>query len=125
MATVTAGYVTAISVTSGGSGYTTEPAVTFSGGGGSGATAKAILSGDQVALVLVLSAGSGYTTSPVVTIEAPPAALGVRIEMVPKLTVEGPVGQRAVVEWAPGSWVGHGRHGAMWWWVSRERCWWI
>ncbi len=100
LATVTAGYVTAITVVTGGSGYSSEPSVTLSGGGGSGAMAKAILSGDKVALVLVLSAGSGYTNSPVVTIEAPPAALGVRIEMVPKLTVEGPVGQSAVVEWA-------------------------
>ena len=100
IATVTAGYVTAITVTSGGSGYTSEPAVTFSGGGGSGATAKAILSGDKVALILVLTAGSGYTGAPTVMVEAPPKLLGVKLEMVPKLTVEGPVGGLARVEWA-------------------------
>jgi formylglycine-generating enzyme required for sulfatase activity len=100
VATVTAGYVTAVTVTSSGSGYLTEPAVTLSGGGGSGATARAILSGDRVALVVVLTAGIGFMSSPSVTIEAPPPALGVRIETVPKLTVEGPVGRNALVELA-------------------------
>jgi len=95
VATVTAGYVTAITVTSGGSGYTSQPVVTISGGGGSGATAKAVLSGDKVALVVVLTAGSGYTGSPTVSIEAP---LGMVLELVPKLTVEGPAGSEARVE---------------------------
>ena len=98
VATITAGFVSAITVTSGGSGYTSEPAVTFSGGGGSGATAKAILSGDKVALILVLTAGSGYTGAPTVMVEAPPKALGVRLDLVPKLTVEGPAGSLARVE---------------------------
>ena len=98
VATITAGFVTGITVTSGGSGYTSEPAVTLSGGGGSGATAKAILSGDKVALTLVLTAGSGYLTAPTVVVEAPPKPLGVKLEMVPKLTVEGPAGSYARVE---------------------------
>ena len=105
VATITAGFVSAITVTSGGSGYTSEPAVTLSGGGGSGATAKAILSGDKVALTLVLTSGSGYTTAPAVVVEAPPKPLGVRLELVPKLTelvpkltVEGPAGSNARVE---------------------------
>ena len=55
VATITAGFVTGITVTSGGSGYTSEPAVTLTGGGGSGATAKAILSEDKVAAVVVLT----------------------------------------------------------------------
>jgi hypothetical protein len=89
VATITAGFVTGITVTSGGSGYTVEPKVTLSGGGGSGATAKAILSGDKVALTLVLTAGSGYSTAPTVVVDAPPKPLSVKLEMVPKLTVEG------------------------------------
>src|SRR2546425_9985708 len=36
-ATLTGGFVTSVTVVSGGSGYTSAPAVTFSGGGGSGA----------------------------------------------------------------------------------------
>jgi formylglycine-generating enzyme required for sulfatase activity len=98
VATVTAGFVTQITVTSGGSGYLAQPAVTLVGGGGSGATAQAVLSGGSVALVIVLTAGNGYTTSPTVTIEAPPNLLGVRLELVPKLTVDGPAGSLARVE---------------------------
>jgi formylglycine-generating enzyme required for sulfatase activity len=98
VATITAGFVTAITVTSGGSGYVSEPAVTLTGGGGSGATAKAVLSGDRVSLVIVVTAGSEYTSAPTVTIEAPPKSLGVRLELVPKLTVEGPAGTLARVE---------------------------
>lgn len=98
VATITAGFVTAITVTSGGSGYTSEPAVTIIGGGGSGATAKAILSEDKVAVVVTLTAGNGYTTIPKVLIEAPPKPLGLRLELVPKLTVQGPAGSNARVE---------------------------
>ena len=98
VATITAGFVTGITVTSGGSGYTVEPSVSLSGGGGSGATAKAILSGDKVALTLVLTAGSGYSTAPTVVVEAPPKALNVRLRFVPELTVEGPAGSLAKVE---------------------------
>ena len=94
VATTTAGFVTAIKVTSGGSGYTSEPSVTLSGGGGNGATAKAILSGDKVVGVVVLIAGNGYSTAPAVLFGAPTKALGVRLELVPKLTVEGPAGKR-------------------------------
>ena len=70
VATITAGFVSDITVTSGGSGYTSEPVVTFSGGGGSGASGKAILAGDKVALTFVPTAGSGYSTAPTVVVEA-------------------------------------------------------
>ena len=98
VATITAGFVSGITVTSGGSGYTSEPVVTFSGGGGSGASGKVILDGDKVALILVLTSGSGYSTAPTVVVDAPPKPLGVKLEMVPKLTVEGPAGSNARVE---------------------------
>jgi len=102
VATITAGFVTGITVTSGGSGYTSEPLVTFSGGGGSGASGKAILSEDKVALILVLTAGSKYTTAPTVVVEAPLKPLVVRLRWVPELTVEGPAGSQARVESAAG-----------------------
>ena len=98
VATITAGFVSAITVTSGGSGYTSEPAVTFSGGGGSGASAKAILAGDKVAVVVVLTSGNGYTSAPTVVLEGPPKALGVRMRLVPELTVEAPAGSVAQVQ---------------------------
>ena len=100
--TITAGFVTGITVTSGGSGYTSDPVVTFSGGGGSGASGKAILSEDKVSVILVLTAGSGYTTAPTVVVEAPLKALVVRLRWVPELTVEGPAGSQARVESAAG-----------------------
>ena len=98
VATITAGFVSGITVTSGGSGYTFEPLVSLSGGGGSGASGKAILDGDKVALILVLTAGTGYSTAPTVVVDAPPKPLSVKLEMVPKLTVEGPAGSYARVE---------------------------
>lgn len=69
-ATVAAGAVNAITVTAGGSGYSTVPAVTF-GGPGSGATAVAVLTGGVVTAVNISAGGTGYTTAPTVTIAAP------------------------------------------------------
>jgi formylglycine-generating enzyme required for sulfatase activity len=107
IASVTAGFVTAITVTSGGSKYTVEPVVTLTGGGGNRASAKAILAGDKVDAFVVLTAGSEYTAAPTVVVDAPPKPLGVKLEMVPKLTVDGPSGSSVKVEWsetAIGTW---------------------
>lgn len=70
-----------ITVTDGGSGYTTAPAVTISGGGGAGATAVAILgTGDKAGKVIAINitspgsltlTGPYYSSAPVVTIAAP------------------------------------------------------
>jgi pectin methylesterase-like acyl-CoA thioesterase len=55
-------------VTVGGGGYTTAPTVTFTGGGGSGAAATAIISAGGVVTGLNLTAnGSGYATAPTVS----------------------------------------------------------
>jgi hypothetical protein len=51
----------------GGNNYTTAPVVTFSGGGGTGATATATVSGGAVTAVTVTNAGSGYANYPSVT----------------------------------------------------------
>jgi hypothetical protein len=57
-----------VSLTSGGSGYTGVPAVTLSGGGGSGATAfVSSMSAGMVTGVLVGNPGTGYTSAPTVT----------------------------------------------------------
>lgn len=63
--------VTTITVTNGGSGYTSAPAVSFTGGGGgSGATATAVLgtglAADEVVGVVITNPGAGYTEAPVV-----------------------------------------------------------
>jgi len=65
--------VASVSITSGGSGYTTAPTVTFSAppSGGTTATGTAVLSGASVVSVTIVTPGSGYTTPPAVTFSAP------------------------------------------------------
>ena len=48
----------------GGSGYTSAPTVSFSGGGGSGATGTASVSNGLVTGVTITAGGSGYTSAP-------------------------------------------------------------
>ena len=59
--------VTAISVGTAGSGYSTAT-VTISGGGGFGATAKAEISSGTIGSITVTNPGRGYTSAPTVTI---------------------------------------------------------
>lgn len=66
-ASVLAGTITGITVTAGGSGYNAAPTVSFSGGGGSGATATAYVDSGAVVYVAVTGAGSGYTSAPTVS----------------------------------------------------------
>jgi hypothetical protein len=65
------GAVGAITLTAGGTGYTTAPTVTISGGGGNGATAVAIVTNGAVTGVQVTNAGSGYSSAPTVTFSGP------------------------------------------------------
>ncbi len=58
--------VSEINVTNQGSSYSSVPTVTLSGGGGSGATAVAIVEDQKVVRVEVRDAGSGYTSAPTV-----------------------------------------------------------
>ncbi len=66
-ASIAGGLISSISVTAGGSGYTTPPDVTISGGGGSGATATALL-GLTTASITLDNGGSGYDAAPFVVI---------------------------------------------------------
>jgi len=59
------GYISAVSVTSGGTLYTSAPTVNFITVG-SGATGTASISGGAVSGVVVTAGGSGYTTPPTV-----------------------------------------------------------
>ena len=59
--------VTGVVMKTGGTNYTTAPVVTFSGGGGTGATATATVSGGAVTAVTVTNAGSGYANYPSVS----------------------------------------------------------
>ena len=74
-ATVSSGAVTAFTVTDGGEHYKSAlpPAVTITGGGGSGATATATVSSAGIVTGLtVTSGGSGYSSTPTVTIDYSP-----------------------------------------------------
>ncbi len=74
-AVITSGFITSINLTDGGLGYTSPPAVTITGGGGSGATATAAISGGAITGITIKTPGGGYGTVPAVTIAPPPAAL--------------------------------------------------
>lgn len=93
--------MTGISVTSGGSGYSAEPTVTITGGGGNGATAKAALTADKVSSIVVLTTGSGYSTIPIVSIEAPHVLVTLTVEHGPKITAHGLPGSTNFIIWAP------------------------
>lgn len=68
-ATVAAGAVTAVTVGTAGTGYETAPTVSFTGGGGSGATATATISAaGAVTAITVTAGGSGYGSAPTVVI---------------------------------------------------------
>lgn len=60
------GSVFNVSVTNGGSGYTTAPTVAFTGGGGTGAAGTAIVKDGKVVGVNVTTPGSGYTSAPTI-----------------------------------------------------------
>jgi hypothetical protein len=62
--------IQSITVDNGGSGYNSVPTVKIEGGGGSGATAKAVLTTtDAVSSITVDNGGSGYNSVPTVKIE--------------------------------------------------------
>ena len=61
------GVISAINITSGGGGYGSAPTVVIAGGGGSGATAHATLSGNAVGNIIIDNVGSGYTSAANVT----------------------------------------------------------
>ena len=59
--------VQSVEIVNPGYGYTITPGVRFIGGGGSGATAKAILGDGIVGIITVTNSGSGYVNPPVIT----------------------------------------------------------
>ncbi|HZL65511.1 MAG TPA: hypothetical protein VFD50_11290 [Thermoleophilia bacterium] len=59
--------VNSVNVTAGGSGYTV-PSVAITGGGGTGGTAVATVTGGVVSSITITNPGIGYTTAPTITI---------------------------------------------------------
>ncbi|WP_313178975.1 phage tail tube protein [Stenotrophomonas sp.] len=60
------GSLSNIEVTNGGTGYTSAPTVSITGGGGTGATATAIVDSGSVIGVNITNPGTGYTSPPTV-----------------------------------------------------------
>ena len=58
--------IASVTVTSGGSGYSSAPTVSFTGGGGTGGAGTTVLSSGAVQSVTITTAGSGYTSPPTV-----------------------------------------------------------
>ena len=63
---ITSDSVIRVTVTAGGTGYTSAPAVSFTGGGGTDATATANISSGVVTSVVITAGGSGFTSAPTV-----------------------------------------------------------
>ena len=59
--------VATVTLSAGGSGYTSAPTLVFTGGGGSGASATAVVGNGEVTAVAMTSGGSGYTSAPTVS----------------------------------------------------------
>lgn len=59
--------IATISVSTGGLSYSAPPSVVISGGGGTGASAVALMSGTMVNAVHISNAGTGYTTAPTIS----------------------------------------------------------
>src|SRR6267143_415966 len=62
------GQVGSITLTSGGSGYTSNPIVTITGGGSSSSASATAAVGAVITGITVTNGGSGYSTAPLVTI---------------------------------------------------------
>ena len=65
-AIVESGKVTKIRLINSGSGYTTNPTITLSGGGGTGATAFAHLVPSEISTTSISNAGLGYVDDPII-----------------------------------------------------------
>ncbi|AKE44760.1 VrlC virulence-associated protein-like protein [Sinorhizobium phage phiM9] len=55
-------------IVSGGSGYTSNSVITFTGGGGSGAVYKPVVSGGKIVDLIEVNQGSGYTSAPTIAV---------------------------------------------------------
>ncbi len=71
-AQVVNGFVVGATITSGGNGYTNNPVITITGGGGTGAKAAATQFNGVVTSITINNSGSGYTGTPTITIAPPP-----------------------------------------------------
>lgn len=93
------GFVVEANLITGGYGYTEPPLVLISGGGGSNASAEAVIQDGYVSEIRILNPGSGYTSTPKIVIAAPPFAptLDIRLSKV-TVTLRVGLGGRYVLQ---------------------------
>lgn len=65
---LTGGQLREIQIDNGGTGYTSAPTISFTGGGGTGAAATAYISNGSIVRIEVTLKGSGYTSEPTITL---------------------------------------------------------
>ncbi|HXG48130.1 MAG TPA: hypothetical protein VNO52_10935, partial [Methylomirabilota bacterium] len=84
VAEVVNGFVVGAVITDSGCGYTNAPLVLIQGGGGSGATAQAVISNGRVTEIVIINPGRGYGGVPRVEIASPPFVprLGIEVSQV-------------------------------------------
>jgi hypothetical protein len=82
------GFVVGATVTSGGSGYVTNPAVTIAGGGGTNATAISHVSAGRVTSITITDAGIGYTSTPTIQIAPPPPGFALSPTALPVMRLD-------------------------------------
>ncbi len=91
--------VSSITITNGGSGYTSAPTVTFSAPptGGTTATGTANLTNGVVTSITITNPGSGYASPPAVTFSAPPSG-GTTAVATAAITIPSPGGLSSEVD---------------------------
>jgi hypothetical protein len=82
------GFEVGATVTSGGLGYVTNPAVTIVGGGGTNATAVSHVSGGRVTSITITDAGTGYTSTPTIQIAPPPPGFALSPTVLPVMRLD-------------------------------------
>jgi len=88
-----------ITIAESGCGYTNAPLVLIQGGGGTGATATAVISNGRITAIRITNAGSGYETAPQIVIASPPFVPVVNIRVSKVEVVQSVVlGRRYVLE---------------------------
>lgn len=81
--------VQSVQLTNPGIGYTTPPMISFTGGGGSGAAATAIIGDGIIGIVTITNSGSGYITPPNITFSSP--GTGITATATANITASGSI----------------------------------
>jgi hypothetical protein len=92
----TSGGVNGIAVTNGGTGYTWAT-VKFSGSGGSGARARAVVAAGSVTSITLVSSGQGYTSAPIATIYGNGSGARATAYIEPQVYITTPPGSPSLV----------------------------